>query len=422
LLSLNLEANEKLDRHLEVLGKGFAGIVEEGVKEGIVRVWAYPHPGAIVAASLAFAHLYSIGVFAAFRVSLRPPPIVEVPTILFGYPTLNYKSSDVTSKLIAVTHEEFNRGHPPPGAFYVGVDGSLASAYIMMAEASGLGGISTSLQALALPGIYLDGKVSRSGRIGGIDRVLVERLSQKGEVHFKIVTTLKVYKPHTRPFCESASATLIPPLDLGSTYQECLDLLSSAGLRRVAEKPASSLESNEIDEILELIAERLGAEIEAGEYVAGVLVAEGASPQDPREAAHALVNAVESSQNYASILAAYLAPETEYTALERLLEDSAPAFLEKLLSAKPSRARGPGWLRVYTLGVSIESPTLSYLALRSINAIDKDVVIGVPKGDSILISPLQASLVDYTLPRRLIESRAALEEEFWLRLTVEEPP
>ncbi len=414
MLTLQLEATERLDRYFEAVGKALASLVEEAIDAGLARVAAYPHGGAVAAASLAFSHLYRLGVTASFRVSVRPPRPVEVPTLLFGFPSLQYKASDIASKLLAFTHAEHNRGHPPPGSVYVGVDGSLSTAYAMAVDAAGLGGISRGLKALSLAGIYLDGRVSRSGRISGIDRVYAERLGSSGELGVRVVTALKVYKPHRLPLCQAMHVTIVPPYPLAVDSEECPEALAAAGLRQASEKPAAALSSGELNNVIDVVSEYLESEVDATAYVSGSLVIDNAVPEDPREAAHAILHAMDSSGCYAAGLLAYVDEEIEYPAVEAALEREAPELVEALMESRPVRARGPGWLRLYALEKRVSSPTLAYLALRSIGAIEEDSVIALPGEEGLLVSPLQASLVDYTLPRRLVESKAAREEGFWL--------
>jgi hypothetical protein len=416
LLSIQLEANEKLDRYLEAVGKSLASLIEEALDTGWAVVASYPHPGAVTAASLAFSHIHRLGARGVLRVSIRPPEEVDSPTLLFGYPSLSYKASDVKARLLSFTYAGYNKAHPPPGSVYVGVEGSLSSAYALSVDAAGLGGFTRELKALSLSGIYLDGKVARSGRIGGIDRVYAERLGARGELSLRVVTTLRVYKPHRYTLCEAMHRTAVPPFPLAVDVDECLERLAASGLRQAASKPAAALESSEINSIVDLIAELLEGEVDTPTYVAGSLVVEGAQPEDPREAGHALIYAIERTGSYASAVSTFVDEEIEYPAIEALLEESAARLVERTLESKPSRARGPGWLRLYTLEGASESPSLSYMILRAAGRIEDDTVIAAAGDEGILISPLQASMAEYTLPKRLVESRAAVEEGFWLAI------
>lgn len=416
MLSIQLEANERLDRYLEAVGKSLASLVEEALDKGWAMVASYPHPGAVAAASLAFSHLHRLGVRGVLRVSIRPPERIDSPTLLFGYPSLSYKASDVEARLLSFTYPEFNKAQPPPDSVYVGVEGSLSSAYALSVDAAGLGGLTRELKALSLSGIYLDGKVARSGRIGGLDKVYAERLGARGELSLRVVTTLRVYKPHRDPLCEAMHRTAVPPFPLAVNVGECYERLAASGLKQAASKPAAALESSEINSVVDLIAELLGGGVDTSTYVAGSLVVENAQPEDPREAGHTLIYAIERAGSYAPAAAAFVDEEVEYPAIETLLEGSSAELVERVLASKPSRARGPGWLRLYTVEGASESPSLAYMILKAAGVVEDDTVIAVARGERVLVSPLQASMVEYTLPKRLVESRAAVEEGFWLAI------
>jgi hypothetical protein len=416
VLSLKLEPGERLQRQLEAAGKALAGLVEESINKGHLRIRAYPHPGAVLAASLAFSHMQRIGVNASLGFSVRPPSKIEVPTLLFGYPALTYRSSDVASRLIHIVQAERQRGHPPPGSVYLGVDGSLSTAYLMISEEAGLGGYTPELRAAGLAGIYLDGRVAPSGRLSGLDRVYIEKLASGGQPTPRIVTTIKVYRPQTVGLCEAANVTVVPPLGLAEGGPDaCAERLAAAGLRGAAARPAASLDSNEIAALVDLLMDIDGDEIDASIFVSGLLVLEGTPLDDPREAAHALLYGAEALGGYEALASALLDPSIELSALLSKLETEAPRIRSALRQARIARARGPGWLRLYTLEPRIESPSLAFLGLQALGGIPGDSVVAlVGDNGELLISPLQASMAEYELPRRLVESRAASEGEFWL--------
>ncbi|MEB3851761.1 MAG: hypothetical protein LRS49_04170 [Desulfurococcales archaeon] len=416
MLLLQLEAGEKLPRHLEAAGKAIASLVEEGVDAGLVRVWAYPHPGPVLAAAVVFAHLYRLGVTATFKVSVRPPAAVDYPSILLGYPGLPYKAADVEARLVYMAQVERVRGHPPPGSVYLAVDGSLAVAYTLIVEASGLGGLSPELRAASLAGLYLDGRVGRTGRISGLDRVYVERLASKGQPKPMIVTTLKVYRPLSRPLCEALRKTAVPPMPLARDGEDaCRERLAAAGLGPAAGRPAARLERGELERLIDLVSGDDG--LEAAEAASGLLVLEGSPLEDPREAAHALVYTLEASSSTAAIAASMVDPQVELAAALGALEARAPWIVDWAWGAELVRARGPGWLRLYSVEPQLESPSIAYMALRSLGVLDEDTVIALVREDRLLVSPLQAAMADYELPKRLVESRVAREEGFWLEVS-----
>ncbi len=416
MLSLQLEPGDRLQRHLEAAGKALSGLIESAIGEGLLRVWAYPHPGPALAAALAFSHVHRLGVPAAFRLSIRPPDRIDVPTLLFGYPSLAYKASDVGARLVHIVHEERQRGHPPPGSVYLGVDGSLAVAYLMLADSSGLGGLTPELRAAGLAGIYLDGRVAPTGRLAGIDKVYVEGMAERGKPRPRLVTTIKVYKPLSRPLCDSMAATPVPPLPLARGGPDaCVERLAAQGLRGAATKPAASLSSDELTGIVDAVLGLEDVELEASAIVSGLLVLEESPFEDPREVAHSMLYAAEALSAPEALPAALVDPETELVGIVTALERRAPKLVDWAWEARLARARGPGWLRIYTLEPRHESPSLAYLALQSVGLAPEDSVIGLVGGEGeIRVSPFQASLVDYDLPRRLVESRTALEDGFWL--------
>ena len=418
MLKITLQKSSRLDRLLEGASKGLAGLLESGMNYGVLKIIAYPIMDAVIAASLTASYLVNMGIRPTFRVTYKPPESVDAPTLLLGFPALNYRMAELHEKLVAISYED-RLGAPPPGAVYIESSGSI-SATIALILSTTSWGIREELKLRSLIGTYASNYVDNIGKIHGLDSLLVESLETAG---LTMVTTVKVYRPTRADLCEALASTLDPFYpDITGDKGFCIELLEGNNLGELLEKKPENLKPEDLGKLSKVLIEHASRyarkDIDPAEYFGGILVSTSMQPEDPRMSSHAILSAVEAAGDPSVALAAFIDFETEYPVLEHRLEHLSRFFGEDIGRSKPRRVKGPNWLRMYQVNEGkSRSPTLTYRALRLLGIVESDSVILVEREGELLASPFQVEeALGYGSIKRLIEGKIAEQEGFMLRM------
>ncbi len=396
MLKLTLEKGRGLDRQLEAMGKHFSRIVEDAQRKGWARVSVYPSIDYLIAGAAVYGALVVAGVKPAFRVSIEPPPQVGVPTVLLGYSVLPYGASDIDAPLIAFApHME---APPPPNSVYVEGDASVPSMIGLLILWIGGIYLRREILNLLLSGIYYGGKVDKAGRLFGLDQVFAERASSielMGGI--EVLTTLKSYLPNVYPTCKSISITLNPYYPgLTGRPDECVSLLSAAGLERLALQSMSKMESEDLKRVIKTvighIQQALGTDdIDVTDYVGGILVtSDGSDPGDFRMLADMNLFMAEWDGSPEPLLGLALDFPEEFPVQRALLESYASKLMEVAESARPKRIKGPSWLRVYLVEEAEDiPPTFLWGAMKTLGKVQEESLIAYEEDGDYIVSALQ---------------------------------
>ncbi len=417
LLKLVLQKSADLDRRLEAFSKNLSHCLERAIDEGLLKVYAYPNPDALVASSLLVSKSLAEGVRASLKISHMPPSIIRSPSVLVGYPSANYKSGEVGECLIAISYEG-RLTTPPPGATYVEVDGSLTSALAVSFIAGGWKG-SKTLKLLSLVGTYSSPYVDRIGKIHGLDTVLADAISKHG---VSMTTTIKVYKPHRIPLCKAISLTLSPYYPaLTGDEGECKAVLDSAGLGDLAERIPSTLTSDDLTKVSKVIIDHVEGyskrKVDPSDYFGGMLTSPE-PPEDLRMVSDALLAATEMTGDPSVYLSTFVDFENEYPIVEENLFRLAREIGPEILRVKVRKVKGPGWLRIYAISLTSPPLTLIHKALSLLGFIDSESLLAFSRENDLLLSPLQVEQsLGYGAVRKLVDSKVAVPDEFYLKLS-----
>jgi hypothetical protein len=420
LLKISLQKSADLDRRLEAFSRSLFHCLERGLKEGLLKVYSYPTPDALIASSLLVSRSLIEGIRASVKVTPRPPQEVRDPMILIGFPSLNYRSSSIKECLLAVSYEG-KLTTPPPGAVYAEVEGSLTASITLSFITEGWKG-SRTLKALSLVGTYSSPYVDKIGRIHGLDSILVEGLSDLGPT---MITSLKVYKPQKLPLCKAISSTLDPYYpDLTGNEESCKRLLEMSKEPDLIERLPSSFTADELTKISKILLEHISSfsrrKIDPSEYFGGILVL-AQPPEDPKMAADALLSASEALRDPSTYLAIFVDFENEYQVFESFLLEETKKLGSDILNVKPKRVKGPGWLRIFAVDLYPSLITLIYRALRLLGLVEEESVLVIEEDGNFYASPFQVEeALGYGAVRRLIEAKVATFDKFFLKLNIGE--
>lgn len=416
MLKLTLTPGDA-DKVLEAASKAYTRVLEQAIRRGLLRIYFYPSIDALIAASYTASHAYYSGARPAVRMAVKHPMRISEPSILLGYPNIQLRTSNVEATVLAVTSGSL-QGTPPPDAFFLESQGSITASMILITVKSGPRP-PPNVAAVAFSGVYGGRYVTPHGAFTGLDKYLLEHLDELG-LEANMTTTLKVYKPSEGSLCEAVARTVNPYYPgLTGDPEACREALGDPALYV---KKASNLEKSEITKALETLLnymESLVGELDPKLFISGIIEFRDVTPRDPRQALDALAYAAEASGDYSAPLAALLDPDIEYIPLEKALEDYAKRVASGV--PKPKRLRGPGWLRIYTIEKG-HPPTLAWRILTLTKTVEEDSVLAWQVSEGVYVaSPLQ---VEEALgpggARRLVETRVASEEGFWLKLHIEQ--
>jgi len=418
LLKISLQKSSRLDRDLEAASKGMASLIEAGMDYGLLKIVAYPNLDPVIAASLVASYLISIGVRPSYRVSYSPPSSVSGPTLLLGYPSLNYDVGDIGDKLLAVSYEDM-LGQPPLGAVYVESTGSISAALSLILSTTSWG-LRDEQRLKALIGTYASKYVDSIGKIHGIDSILVESMEPAG---LTMVTTVKSYKPSELELCSALSITLDPFYpDITGDEDFCRKMLEAAGIGSLVEKKPESLKPEELGKLSKALIEHASRysrrDLDPADFFGGILVSTNTPPSDPRMSAHAILAGIESIGDPSVALAAMVDFESEYEVLESRISAAAKVYGEEVSSAKPRRHKGPNWLRIYQVNEGkVRSPTLLYRTFVLLGIIEKESVIVFERGGETMASPFQVEeALGYGSLGKLVDAKLAEPDEFMIRM------
>ncbi len=415
MLKLTLTPGE-LDRVLDAAAKAYARVLDQAIRRGLLRVYFYPSPDSMIAAAYVASHAYYAGARPTVKMAVKPPTRISAPSILVGYASVQLKASNVEATVLAAASGSL-QGTPPPDAFFVEAQGSVTAAMLLITQKAGPKP-PMNVAALAFSGLYGGRYVTPHGAFTGLDKHLLEHLDELG-LQANMTTSLKVYKPSEGSLCDAVSRTINPYYPgLTGNNEACRGAVGDPALYN---KKAASLDKSEISRVLESLLshmESLVGELDPRLFISGIVEFRDVTPRDPREALDALVYSAEATGDYATLLAALLDPEVEYEPLELTLEKYAESLADGGVP-KPRRLKGPGWLRLYVVDQN-HPPTIAWRILTTIKAVEEDSVITwqLSEGEYVA-SPLQ---VEEALgaggARRLVETRVAAEDGFWLKLQI----
>jgi len=422
MLKITLQRGSNLDRHLESVARSYSRCSEKSIEYGVLRVTSYPSLDPLIASFLVMAYSLTTGVRASLKVAYKPPSVIDKPTLLLGYPSLNYTSSNIKECLIAYTYEG-RLGTPPPGALFVESSGSITSAVTLTLLVAGWRA-SDDLKVLSLLGTYASRYVDRLGRIHGLDSLLVESLSDLG---ITMATTVKVYRPSSKPLCEAIAETVDPYYpSLTGDPGVCVSLLEASKLGDLSTRLPDTLSRDELtklaDALMEYINRYSRSPPDLSWYLGGVLVSPERQPESPKMALDAILAGMEALNDYTVGLAAFIDFSNEYPVLESNLNRIARYIGDDVAKSRPRRVRGPGWLRLYLVDEpNTRSLTLLYRALRITGIVEPESVLVVEEEGEYRASPLQVEeALGYGGVKKLVDSRVARMEDFKLSIEAAE--
>lgn len=420
MLKLRLQPGEGLERPLEAAGKALARVAEQGVREGYLRIVAYPNPDPVTAAMYLAAKLAETGVRAAVSVATRPPPVIA-PTVLLGFDNANYKQSDLDYEVFILGSGEV-RGQAMPGLTIVEVEGSVSAAAAMISGE--LSRVSASDETLlALAGSMLSRYVERTGRFHGLDRMLIEHLAAMEGLGLGIYTGFKAFKPHRYQLCRSLAVTSDPYYP-GITGDEdyCLKILEAQELEGLAGRSLASLGEDEVKRLFEVLDEEVFSQLPVDPvnyYLGGVPVVDNPSLniQDVREAATALL-LVGDASGLTGLTALALDLENEYPPVEAALERYASRLAELVVASKPRKLKAQLPFKLVEVDAGEgDSLTLLWRALQATGRVQGDAVLVVEEGGEFRASAFQVEdSMGYGSVKRLVETRRARLEGLTLWL------
>jgi len=420
LLKLTLEKGRSFERQAEAAGKFLAKLLEEAVREGWIRIYAYPRPDSVITAAALYAAAASAGARPIVGVSIDPPRRIDVPTVLIGYGSLDYGTVDVDAPLAAFAPEI--RSSPPPNSIYV--DGDSSNPGLLGAALIQVGGLyfRRDVLGLVLAGIHYGGKMDKVGKVYGVDSLVVSSILESrvlGEI--KVLTSLKAYKPTEYSTCRSIGVTVNPYYPGLTGYpEECAHLLAAAGLERLASKRLEELDDDDLKSLVRTVVAAIqdtaGVEVDVKDYIGGFMVSRAGKPSDYRMLADALVYSMEWSRSIEPLLAAASGYDDEIPILERLLEWGAPRMAKAVEEARPVRLRAIPWLRAYVVNSDLPQLFLRR-ALRITGKLEEEAVIVYEDEGKYIVSAFQIEeALGYGQLKRLKNAKAVEGDGIFLKV------
>ncbi|MCE4604667.1 MAG: hypothetical protein F7B20_06860 [Aeropyrum sp.] len=425
MYKLRLSPGADFDKVLEASSNAFKKIVEEG-EDDSVRIYSYPSRDSVIAGAYIFKRLLALGLRPVVSVSVKPPPIIS-PTILLGYDSVNYRASEVSSTVLAVSSGPV-RGTPVMNLYIVEAEGSCSAAIsIISSEVVGYRGSWDILVALA--GSYVGRYVERNGRFHGIDRILLEDISRIETYELEVVTTLKAYKPFEGEVCESIARTVnpyYPKMTGDSDY--CRQVLRGEGLEDLSSRSLDSVrDRDELGRLVSVVLGHVGKYAKGlegddlvEEYVGGFPLSRSASApiSDIRMGADVLTLSLEVG-GLEGLVSTVVDLEGEYSIAEAELESLAGGFGQVVEDAKPRRLKTIPKYRIYVVDAPQSTPLYHlWRALVLLGLVEKDSILAVEAGGRLRASPAQVEEAARGLGgvRRLVESKIASLEgaSLWL--------
>lgn len=421
MLKLTLEPGESLERSLGAAARQLERIVEEGLREGYVRVRVYPRADLLVASAAILSMLYSFGIRPLFKASVKPPGSVDIPTILIGYNNPGFKSRDVSSQLLSVSVEANNP--PPPSATYISGQGSVPAILgLTLSRAGGSYGRKDYL-LLLFSATYWGGFVEKTGKMHGLDKLLYDTLVE-ANIGLEIVNTLKVYKPASMTLCQAISKTIDPYYPgLTGDQEGCVELLEGNAAGDLAGRIVSTLKKKELEKaaltVLSHVRDNVGRDVEVGEYVAGLAVSKPLN-YDPRLRANSIIYTLDLEGDQSHIASIAAQQERVIERLEDYHLGIASLFAEAVEKVKLVKTRVQPWIRGFKVIVDSKiSPLFLWRALKLSGRMDESLLL-LERGGKLCASTLQVEeALGYGEAKKLVDVKAV--EEVDLNLCVKEP-
>ncbi len=418
MLKIHYEHSRELDRYTEAGARYLSRLLESSLEHGFVRIVSYPSLNAIISAATAFAGASLLKIRPLLSVSLEPPEYIEIPTLLFGYKNLPYKTGDVDAPLMAFATEIASK--PVPNSYLIDGEGSTASLFGL--TLLGYGGPLVRREVLAplAASLYWGGFVDKKGNFYGLDNIFVNKVSVSDKLDLKYIASLKVYNPLKHGLCKAIASTANPFYPgLTGSEEECRSTLVAADLREYADKRIAELEESELEKISVTILARIKSEVEnsggsfePSDYIGSILVSNRivSMPQDYRMFGDMLLHIIE-SMGLGQLISLILNIDDEYTIVEKYLELYAKRLPTIIAESKPKRVKSAPWFRAYVVSAKKEDDlTLLWLALRMLRRLEDEAVLAIEEDGELIVSGIQVELSvgDYAL-RRLVDARV-LEE------------
>lgn len=420
MLKLVLEPGDNLDRSLSAAARQLERIVEEGIKEGYVRVRAYPRPDVVVASAAILSMLYSFGIKPLFKVSVRQPSSIDIPTILLGYNNPNYKSRDVSSSLLSVSLEANNP--PPPSATYISGQGSVPAMLGLMMSKAGASYGRREYLLLLFSAAYWGGFIEKTGKMHGLDKLLYDALVE-ADTGLEILNTLKVYKPMSMTLCQAISKTIDPYYPgLTGDPEGCVDLLQGNGAGDLVGRVVATLKREELEKaaliILSHIREVVGRDVDVGEYVAGLTLSRVLN-FDPRLRANSILYAIDLEGDLTPIVSIASQLDTVIEKVEDYHIEISSYFADIVDGVKLVKTKVQPWIRGYKIvSESKTSPLFMWRALKLSGRISDSPLLFEVDG-KLCASTLQVEeALGYGEAKKLVDVKAV--EEVGLSLCVKE--
>lgn len=420
MLKLVLKPGDGLERSLSAGARQLERLIEDGIREGYVRLRVYPRADLLIASAAFLSLLYSFNIRPLFKVSVKPPSAIDVPTMILGYNNPSYKTGDVSSTLVSISLQADNP--PPPSATYISGEGSVPAMLGLLLARAGASYARTEWLLLLLSAAYWGEYIEKSGKMHGLDALLYSELSRMN-TGLEIVNTLKVYKPTSTPLCQAVARTIDPYYPgLTGDPDACTELLQGSGVGELAGRIAARLSPEELEKtalvILSHLKDEVGQSIDVSEYVAGLVVSRTLG-FDPRLRANSILYAADSIGDPSLAVSIASQQDTVAEKLEEHHMDSAQAFAAIVGEARLVKTKVQPWIRGYKVMDEVRvSPLFLWRALKLSGRINDSHLLFDYEGKLCASSLQVEEALGYGEARKLVEVKAAVEEG--LRLCVRE--
>ena len=421
MLNVRIEPGESMDKALTSAASALKALLKASEQEGVVRIFAYPSLEAYAAGLLAFSALAREGHNVVLSLRPIPPSKIFEPSLAVGYDSLGYTNESVRSQLVAISAGL--KEAPPVNASYISVDGSLGgSLYLVLRLVDDLK-LEPEHAIMSLASLYASRYVDKSGKVFGVDKVLVNQLAQDNKVELTAITSLKSYRPHVLGFCESLSITLEPYYPgLAGSAENCEALLRSSALEELAHKRAIDMSDEDVKRlaraVLAFVKDRSGGRLQLLDYVGGFYVgSENLVVSDPREFLGVVTSVTEMAglAQGASLAANF---EEEYVQAAGRL-----GRIAKLLSETVEQGGAEelmvGGIKIVKLRAGRRAP-LYYVwqAMRQLG-LGEDFVLGYESEGKVVASLIQAAEALKSRLSKLIEQEGVSYRgaELWIAAT-----
>ncbi len=422
MLNVRVEPGQNLEKGLSASVSAMKSFLKRAEELGFSRISAYPSSESLAAALLLFSYLTRRGYTAALSISVRPPALVDEPTVLLGFSSLGFTNETDRETLIAIAT---SINEPPPlNATYISVDGSIGAALAMILRSVNERPLEPELKVLALASSYGSRYVDKIGKMMGLDKIYVDTLFDDSAVSLNIVTYVKSYRPHMLDLCGSLSITLDPFFPgLTGDREGCLRQAAEVGLGPLVNKRASEVSEAEATTIaravINMLRGRVRRQYEAPDYVGGVYVAsERLAIVDPREAKGLMEFSLDVG-GLGLAAALFSAFEEEYPQAVATLPRVASRLSELVSEPRLSEEGAFLGTKVYKVRSDLRPPLyLLWRALRLTGLVQDNALLAHEDQRGLRISLLQASEVLGAASLARLASEEGVELEgcsAWLR-------